>query len=127
MTQYESISAFLKDSMPRGQLKAIATAMGISPSQLSALRTGKKKAGPLTCRRIAAFFKIPVEEAFRIAGILDERSESSLVERVTEQLENDADFRSFVEAYLDTKSPGGKKRMLATALVLANELPDQNP
>jgi transcriptional regulator with XRE-family HTH domain len=127
MTQSESISAFLKAAMPRGQLKAIATAMGISPSQLSALRTGKKKAGPLTCRRIAAFYKIPVEEAFRMAGILEERSESSLVERVTEQLENDADFRRFVEAYLDTRSPGGKKRMLATALVLANEPADQYP
>lgn len=119
MSEYNSISEFLKARMPRGQLRVISTAMGTSPALLSSLRTGKRKAGPVACRRIAAYFKIPVEEAFRMAGIMEPVESADLSKRVLEQLQSDADFCQMVEAYLDMESPGGRQQITAVVSALA--------
>lgn len=119
MNEYISISEFLKARMPRGQLRVIAEAMGTSPSLLSALRTGRKKAGPVACRRIATYFKIPLEEAFRMAGIMEQTPDIALSDRAVEQLQSDPDFRTVVDGYLNTDSPNGRKRIAAVVSALA--------
>jgi transcriptional regulator with XRE-family HTH domain len=87
----------------------------ISDAAISRILNGQRNAGPETLTAFAKAFNIPVEEAFRAAGLLPEPQDTKRdqwVRRIEHKLEKitDEDDRQTIEGLIDILSPDKKER-----------------
>jgi len=69
---WKSLAEYIEEQRAaRGQTrKALALAIGLEPGHLWRILAGEIQPGPEICRRIAAFFQIPLLMVFQLAGIV---------------------------------------------------------
>jgi transcriptional regulator with XRE-family HTH domain len=86
-------------------LRGLAAALGLNPSHLSRLATGKVTPYPDTCRKIAVYFGDPVSLPMLLAGWID-KSDVPVDEVMREfaaSLRDDPNLMALYDLYLEQK------------------------
>ncbi len=80
----EEIGVMLRRLRGGTSLRAVQRLTGISNAYLSQVEKGIRQPGPKLLRRLAALYRVGVQELFRKAGYLEREGEEPAVDEATE-------------------------------------------
>jgi transcriptional regulator with XRE-family HTH domain len=100
---------------------AIADGIGISPSYLSEILSGKKEPSIDVGNKIADYFRVPKIEIYKMMGWIDNDPRGDIVLYLIELAKRDAEFVELAKLYANLYTPEDKKRAIRILKSLADE------
>ena len=97
-------------------LRQAAVGIGISPSYISEILSGKRPPDVDICNGIAKFFNTQRTLIYKLAGWLDLSEDELYVERFKEYTQSNPDFEKFINMVLDIRDDNERKRLIRLML-----------